>query len=191
VSKIIESTTSNTVGGKKLPSSQPGALENDVFTGLIDQKTKRMNVLTVTGKNWTPQAERTITKAFDDVQNQLQFPATLMKVGDSFTQRLKLQVPVPGLQPGGMFGVLKYTMRRIEAPIAFFDITADIESATKSSEMHIAVEGGGLGSMRFNLENKLPMDYATSKIIRLSMDTPEVRVTVKTNSNTRMEYMAK
>jgi hypothetical protein len=80
---------------------------------------------------------------------------------------------------------------QIEAPIAFFDITTDIELATKNSEMHIAVEGGGSGSMRFNLENKLPIDYVTSENMRLTMDAPEVRVTVKSNSNTRMEYTAK
>jgi hypothetical protein len=114
-----------------------------------------------------------------------------MKIGDSFTQRLKLQVPVPGLQPVDMFAVVKYTLRRIEAPIAFFDIATDIELATKNTEMHIAVEGGGSGSMRFNLENKLPTDYVTSGNMRLTIDAPEVRVTVKGSSNTTMEYMAR
>ncbi len=191
VSKVIENTTSSTVGSKKLPSTQPAALQDAVFTGLIDQKTKRMNILSVKGKDLSPQAEDTITKALNEAQNQLQFPARPMKIGDSFTQRLKLQVPVPGLQPVDIFAVLKYTLRRIEAPIAFFDITTDIELATKNSEMHIAVEGGGSGSMRFDMENKLPMDYVTSENMKLTMDAPEVRVTIKSNSTTRMEYLAK
>ncbi|MBP1750758.1 MAG: hypothetical protein H6Q52_3297 [Deltaproteobacteria bacterium] len=191
VSKVIENTTSNTVGGKKLAPTQQAALEDAVFTGLIDQKTKRMNILSVKGKDLTPQAESMIRKALDDALNQLQFPSSPVKIGHTFAQRLKLQVPVPGLQPVDMFAVVKYTLRKIEVPVAFFDIMTDLELATKNSEMHIAVEGGGSGSMRFDMENRLPMDYVTSENMRLTIDAPEVRVTVKSNSNTRMEYTAR
>jgi hypothetical protein len=191
VSKVIEDTTSNTVGGKKLPSTQPAAIEDAVFTGLIDQKTKRMDILSVKGKNLAPQAESSITKVLDDAQKQPQFPDYPMKIGDTFTQRLKLQIPVPGLQPVDMFNIVKYTLRKVESSFALFDVKTDFELATKNSQMQMSVEGGELGSMRFDMQNKLPLDYITSGDMRLTIDTPDVRVTIKSNTNTKMEYIAK
>jgi len=186
VIKVVENTSSYTMGGKKVPSGP--RLEDAALTGLIDGKTKRINILSIKGKDLPPQVEGILTKIFEDAQNQLEFPAYPMKPGDSFTQRLKLQIPVPGLQPLDFFTIVKYTLKEIEASFAVFDIKIDLELATKNSELQMSVEGGGLGTMRFDMKNGLPLYYVSSMDLRFTIDAPDMRFTMKSTFDTKREY---
>lgn len=186
--KIVEHSNTNIANCKIIPSTRPDILEEVVYTGMIDGKTKTLNIISVKGKNLPPEAENIIKEMMEEVQKQLQMPAYPLKTGDSFTNRLKLHIPVPGLQPVEMFIVLKYTLKKIESPLAFFNIKIDLELAMKESEENATAKGGGSGSMRFDIKNRLPIDCIMLLKMKVTLDTPEVKMVVKSKSNTKMEF---
>jgi hypothetical protein len=188
ICKILEHSNTNIANGKVVPSILPDILEELVYTGIIDGKTKKVNVISIKGKNFPPEAESIIKDMVGEVQDQIQMPDYPLRPGDTFTKRLKLNIPVPGLQPVDMFIVMKFTLEKIEFPLAFFDIKNDLELAMQESEINVTAKGGGSGSMRFDIENQLPIDYIISLKMKVTLDTPEVKMVVKSKSNNKMEF---
>ncbi len=77
--------------------------------------------------------------------NQITYPDDkTLKVGESVTQEIPLNLPIPGISAAMNFRIV-YTLTRIDGHLAYFDITQtyEMESATLQNEMRASGSGSG------------------------------------------------
>ncbi len=187
--KVIEKKTLYTRGGEEFPGSETGEIES--FSGLIDPATKKMGLLDVTGRNLPPGAKDAMARVLEDAQNGLQLPDYPLRIGDAHTRRQKteIEIPMPGYEAIAGIVVTTYTLKRIVTPLAFFDVRMDCEIDSKNLAGGLSAACKGTGSLRFDMQERLPREYLLSKDMTLEVDTPEARNSVRSRSTTKIEYM--
>ncbi|KQV47009.1 hypothetical protein ASC95_26240 [Pelomonas sp. Root1217] len=109
-----------------------------------------------------------------------------LKVGESVEVPLNmaLPMPLPG-GAGGMQGLVRYTLARVDKGVAHFDLSMDLNmnvdtpipkpAATDASPqmLHMQITGGGKGTSSLRLADRLPLASQLAMDMKMTMNGPD------------------
>ncbi|HLO95938.1 MAG TPA: hypothetical protein VK195_16650 [Burkholderiaceae bacterium] len=120
-----------------------------------------------------------------------------LRVGDSLDLPLEMNLPIPGLPGGSNAGKVtaRYTLTKVEAGVAFFDIGASLDfkldlpmpaaqaasaasapadaEPPKPSPVQMVMTGGGTGHMQWRLADRLQLHNDMEMQMAMQMPLPE------------------
>lgn len=189
-SKFIKNETETIINGKSISSPETNNIKNITLIGLINTKNNKINVLSIKGEKVSLKLENMLKKMYDDIQqNQPNFPKTPIKVGNTFIKQYRTQLQIPESEPINMVVTGTYTLTSIKASLATFTLESDFELLSKDNkDMKISLEGGGIGTVRFDIKNKFVIDYTTPFNIHAVIDIPDAIMTIISNADLKINY---
>lgn len=183
--KIIENRTTLGLDATKAAPGLQGKIES--YTGVIVPNTKRMRVLSIGGKDLSQKENNFWTMAVNREQDSLRLPAYPMKIGDAYTHRHAAAVTIP-FKTIEVNVFSTYTLRKIEGALALFDIASECALSPQHMQDGMSAAGSGTGSLRFDLQKQMPLNYLSSVEIKVEVDGPEAMTSVVDRSTVRIEH---
>jgi len=129
---------------------------------------------TIIGDKIDENTRYTLRSTLENVQEQITFPEKPLKVGDSFTQRLPMSIPVAGLEPVQVLIETTYVLSSIENYIARFDIEQDIRLDATVKQTNIESSGTGTGISEYDINNQYITKYKTDSDISLKINVEDL-----------------
>jgi hypothetical protein len=184
--RIVEIKSSNEMNGKITKKSNRDA-PNNYFSGVVDKKTKRINILSFNGNKLPADTDELKIKMLNDAIYYMQFPDYPLKTGGTFTNRIKQQIPTRTLGTIDLILIADYKLVKLDQDFALFNITLNLEIDSSTIPKQLSIKGGGSGTMRFDMKERIPCDYWSNLNMLFSEDGPEVKFTMKSESVTKTE----
>jgi hypothetical protein len=121
----------------------------------------------ISGKAITDTAEKKVTQLMNAVQNKVKFPDHALKIGDSFTQDVPLNLPMADNSDGQTDVKATYTLTAIKDGNAYFDMVQNADIKLNIKGVGLTISGAGTGKLIFNLKNSFPTDYKTTLTMKV------------------------
>jgi hypothetical protein len=101
------------------------------------------------------------------LMNPIKFPAKPIRVGESFSQSLPINMPVQGVTDAKIVILATYTLKSVNSKSAYFDIIQNYTVTSGWDSIKISIVGNGHGQMTYDrAESK-----ATSTTIQSTAET--------------------
>jgi hypothetical protein len=111
------------------------------------------------------------SSVLNSLQNQIKFPATALKVGDTFTQDGPLNLPMGDMGASTKKTLINtvYKLVSIADGKAYFDITqtADLEITVKGA--NVMLTGAGAGKLVYSMKDNFPLSLNSTIAIKLNV----------------------
>jgi hypothetical protein len=148
------------VGEKDIPMPAKTNVETIIY-GHVGPDGK-LKADSLNGKNVKDTSEKKITQLMNSIQNKIKFPDEALKIGDTFTQDVPINLPMAGNGSGNTNIKAVYKLISISNGQAYFDIiqTADINLDLKG--IVIAIKGNGTGKLIYSIKDSFPLDYTSN-----------------------------
>lgn len=132
-------------------------------------------------------AQKTLTM-MNSMLKMVNFPNHPLKVGDSFTQQIPLNIPMfKGISNNI---ATTYTLVSIQGNRANFDIKQDMSMHMDiKGKMSIAMTGVGAGKMIYDVSNSFPISYTTNANMDIAVKADNINVTGKMQMGGTMTYV--
>lgn len=116
------------------------------------------------------------------------FPNHPLKVGDSFTQQIPLNLPMfTGLSNNV---ATTYTLVSVQGNKANFDIKQDMNMHMDiKGKVNITMTGTGTGKMTYDISNSFPITYTTDANMDIAVKADNMNVTGKMQLSGTMTYV--
>jgi len=160
------------VNGNELPIDANN-LGGQEITGLCNGE--KMQLDTSNGKQLADSLKNVVVNSLNNVQAQIYFPPTALKVGDTFFQDIPIAVPLTGIAMQ-VNTHLVYKLIVIQNNIALFDITQSINYKVTTPQGETNITGTGDGKLFFNIANSFLKLYQTN--LSLSYHMPMDKLTM-------------
>jgi hypothetical protein len=153
----------------KAYATEAGKVSVDAVNGNADETTK-------------VEIQKMINQLFQNIE----FPNKAMKIGDTFTQEVPMEMPVSGNTLSMMINVT-YTLKEIKGIQAFFDYTQAINMDFKVAKGTSTATGSGSGKMIYNMPANYITDTTGDMIMDMVMKMGEMEMKMKLNAKTSMK----
>lgn len=133
----------------------------------------KMSIDSIAGKKTDDLLKTTMSKLVENITANIQFPEKPMKIGDTFTQSIPMDMPMAGMAYKINCKAI-YKLVSIANNKANFDMRYDISSDVAAGQgMAIKMAGDGDGNFIYDI----PANYATSMLsnmnVKYSMTMPQ------------------
>lgn len=132
------------------------------------------------GKEVSEEDKKVIISVFEQLGKSLsQIETKPIGVGESFTQKMPFDFPVPGVANVGMEMTIVYKLVRIVGKIADFDtITSFKLAASAESEPALKIEatGDGTGSLIYDIEKRVALKNISKFNMEMVLPTDDARI---------------
>lgn len=172
-----------TVNGQTTPL--PNILKSQVMYGSYSPVGTTFVLDSLAGKKLGDTLTQKMQKTFENYQSKIQFPNTPMKVGDTFTQDLPLNIPLIST-PSDVKAKTIYTLRSIEGNKAFFDTKNNLDMALNLQGISMTVVGDGNGKMVYDITSNYATSITMNMNLNYTMNMPQSEGT-KMNGRMKME----
>ncbi len=169
--------------------------ENSPLTGLViegaflDQKKLRID--TIISENANDALRGALRSTVETMLQQVKFPSTPMKVGDTFDQSIPMSIPVPGMPPIEMTIKTNYKLREITKNLAKFDIEQKVTLDMDVAPVKINVEGQGTGTTDFDFTISTIVDYSAKLDFVMKMLIEDITLTANASSVSKQQVVMK
>lgn len=179
-----KATSTQTNNGKKTVVENPvsGLVAKGRYSG--DSK---FVIDTLISDKLTADLENTIRYMLENVQNQITFPAEPMKVGDSFEQKVPMNMPVAGGNPISMLITTTYKLKNIKGNLALFDIAQKVQLDMVAEQTNIAASGSGTGISEFDIKNSFITKYESDLSMNLTAAINELTIVTTVNTQSKQQ----
>ncbi|UMY65105.1 MULTISPECIES: DUF6263 family protein [unclassified Flavobacterium] len=116
-----------------------------------------------------PQFKKTLLDMLGSTLNQITYPEEKsLRIGDSFTQEIPLNMPVPGATLHMNIRII-YTLKRIDGNLAYFDIAQSYEMQSGMSKVDMSATGTGTGKMEYDIRHGFFRAMDTQSIMQMDL----------------------
>ncbi len=157
VQKLLDSSSDSRDKDGKL-ISMPDPMKDFIGLGVNGALNRKfgMRLAGITGKMLPPDQEQAVKVAFSSQLPPFsEAPIGPLKIGDSFEKQSPFALPMAGQQPMQFRLTTKYTLKRIQGKMAFFDVALTFNKVDSMIGAKIDMTSSGSGTMEYNLETKL------------------------------------
>ncbi len=164
-------------------------IQPNPITGLIlegsYQKGVKLKVDTLISETIDNNMRSAIRSMLENVQQQIEFPVDPLKVGDSFSQELPMEIPIAGIKSIKIVIGTNYTLISIKNGIAFFDIVQKVALNMAVEQVDISATGGGKGVSEFDIKNGMISKYEVAIDMNMGIVMEGITVEAKVKTNTK------
>ena len=175
---FTKSKTDVEMNGQKTDSPNPflntkiiGSYENgshmkiEKIEGNLDENTKKM-LMDMTAQ----------------MQTEVNFPNEGLNIGDSFTNKNPMKMPIPNVGEMNMTINTTYTLKKVENNEAYFDVDQDFVMNSDSSQMNLDASGKGTGKSIFSIDKNLFSNMDSDVKMQMKIKMPN-NMTMENTSN--------
>jgi hypothetical protein len=170
-----------TINGKE--NTMPVPVSNENIYGFYTTDGK-MDIDSIAGKKVNAALKENMIKLMEGIQAKVKFPDKLMKVGDTFTQSMPIDIPIAGFS-AKMNNTITYKLTAIENNKAHFDLKYDMVSDMSGQQISITMTGGGDGKFVYDIPASYGVDMISNMNINYSLSMPQAPA-VKMNGKLKM-----
>ncbi|GGB76371.1 hypothetical protein GCM10007424_15460 [Flavobacterium suaedae] len=138
-----------------------------------------------------PLLKNTFLSTMQTMQKQLFIPNREVKVGESFTQNMPLEIPMGAGQHLKMDNDITYKLVKIENGKAYFDVLYDVEMQMDSTEGIADGSGSGTGTFVYDIKNNFPVEVTSNITLSMQMKQDMFTIEVVNNSISRQQVTIK
>ena len=139
----------------------------------------------ITRKKIEPALADALKESIAQMMQSVKFPEAPMNVGESFSQKVPMNLPIPGAVPMQVEITTTYMLREIDAKTAYFDLIQESSAASEKNATTLEMASSGKGTMVYNRElgQMTNMETESSMSMRVSIGV----LTVLSKGNTKSE----
>lgn len=157
--------------------------EDTSMTGLIIEGSyedgTKLKIDTMISDTMDEATKSVIKSTLENVQQQISFPERPMKTGDTFDQRIPLQIPIGGQSPVKVVIVTNYKLTSIKNNKATFDIKQDVTLDISTEQNNVSATGTGTGVSEFDIANSTITRYESDLAMTMSLTENNLLITAK------------
>lgn len=159
-------TTQKTINGVE-SNEPPNPMTGQAIFGQYTADGK-MQIDSISGKVLDEQTKQAIGSGISNMINQMQFPTTPMKVGDTFNQQVPFNLPMASADLKATIDIV-YKLTSVDGNLAHFDLdeSMDLNMSTEKNGTTLNVKGDGKGNGKLVYDIK--DNYAASRNADLKM----------------------
>src|SRR5690606_7875317 len=150
-----------TMNGKEM--KQPNKFVGMQIKGYASEEGK-VNIDAIEGNSDTA-TKAALQKMISEVLRNVEFPNKAMRIGDTFTQEVPMEMPMNGTTLN-MLTNLTYTLKEVKESQAFFDYTQSLSLNFEVANGNTTATGSGSGTMIYDM----PANYITGSTGDMIMD---------------------
>jgi hypothetical protein len=144
------------INGQPHNFDQPNPFANTIIRGSTNGDGK-ISIDTVEGEI-DEVVKTSIQQLINNIQGNIKFPDSEIKIGDSFDQEVPMDLPIPNVQSKMVLNI-HYTLKEIKDDQAIFDlqqkIHLEMNMSDKERSANGAGSGSGAGTMTFDMRKKI------------------------------------
>jgi hypothetical protein len=164
----------------------PNQLSGLIMEGYYDPDSK-IHIDTMISSTLDQATKNLVRNTITSFQAQINFPETPLKKGDSFEQRVPIEMPLPGFQPIKMLIIMKYTLVDIRQNTAYFDlqqeVTLDMVLDKDQVTAAVTASGSGTGVCEFDMSYSALTKYES--IMAMNMEVSVAEIVLKGTVNVK------
>jgi hypothetical protein len=174
-------TTIQNLNGVEKQQEQP-------LTGLIIEGSysngSQLKVDTMMSVNLDDNVRSVMKSMLEQVQQQLKFSEAPLKIGDSFDQKVPMEIPMAGLKPIKLIITTNYKLTDIKGDKALFDLIQTVTLDLAADSMNVTATGGGLGLSEFDIVNETVTRSESNLDIKMKVTMNELTIDGTANTKT-------
>lgn len=140
---------------------------------------------TMISKTMDNTAMKIFRSTIDIVPQQIKFPETPLKIGESFEQKLPMKIPVAGLRSAGVVTITNYKLVEIKGAKAIFDVLSNITMDVADNKAGISATGEGFGVLEFDIINNMVTRDESELTMIMKMNVNGLLLSSKTISKSK------
>jgi len=158
---------------KNIMNEKETVVENPA-TGLIvegsyNSEGNKMTIDTLISDKLDDGFKNMLRATIENVQQLVIFPETPLKVGDSFEQKVPMEIPMPGVAPIKILINTTYNLKSIENSIAKFDFKQTVQLGIENPAAEISASGGGTGTSEYDITMNVMSTYESDLKMNMEM----------------------
>ena len=179
---VFEKVTSSQKQNDKL--KEHTSMTGLIIEGFYENGTK-LRIDTMISDTMDESTKSIIKSTLENVQQQISFPESPMKIGDTFDQKLPLQIPIGGQSPVKIVLVTNYKLTSIKGNKATFDIKQTVTLDISTEQNNVTANGTGTGVSDFDISNSTITRNETDLTMTMSMTENDLVTTAKIKSKSK------
>jgi hypothetical protein len=149
-----------------------------IIEGFYEDGTK-LKIDTMISDTMDEATKSVIKSTLENVQQQISFPERPMKIGDTFVQKIPLQIPIGGQSPVKVVIVTNYKLTSIKNKNATFDIKQAVTLDISTEQNNVSATGTGTGVSEFDIVNSTITRYESDLAMRMSLTENNLVIAAK------------
>jgi len=171
-----------TIGDKEI-ELPTGQLIGQEMEGVCDTAGK-IQFKPITDTGTTGQIKSAITKMLSTLLTKMKFPEKPMRIGDSFTQEMPLDIPLPGVKMDAQIKII-YKLVAISNGIADFDMDQEVLFNFGKGEtvsLNGSGSGKGAGNVKFDIKNYMMTNMQSDLAFNFNIKMDKITLTAKAHT---------
>ena len=137
------------------------------------------------GSKMADTSEAHITQMMNTIQKNINFPDHPMKIGDSFTQDMPLNIPIAGNSVAAT-AKATYKLLSISGGYANFDVNQSMDMTVTVKGVAVHLTGSGAGKMVYSIKNNFATEYST--LLNMTVTGSIKTLQINATATMDMEY---
>jgi hypothetical protein len=147
------------VGGKAIPI--PSKINSGINIYGHAGADGKLKADSIGGGKMKDTSQQKMSQAMNSIQNMIKFPDHPLHIGDTFTQDMPFNIPVPGNNMTTNAKVV-YKLVSITNGNAYFDVTQSMNMTIPIKGESVTLTGAGTGKVVYDIKNSFPVDYKST-----------------------------
>lgn len=174
-SKINFDDLNVNVNGKNIPVPIDKIKTTATVYGHVDMSGRLRADSIGGGQKLTDTAAEKVTQMMEMVQKSIKFPDRPMKMGETFTQDMPMNLPISGNKINLDSKVI-YKLTRIEGGNAYFDVQQSMDFSLPVEGKILNLSGGGTGKMVYSIKDHFATDYETNMDLKFTGEIKTLKI---------------
>lgn len=122
--------------------------------GFLYDKIK-VKVDSVVNNSLTDSLKKTVASMMENTYTNVAYPVEPMKIGNSFTQEVPMNIAIPGFDSIEMIVVTTYKLTDVIGNKVFFNLVQNLKMKSDNTSMTMFIKGEGKGKLEYDIQNKI------------------------------------
>ena len=173
------------VNGKDMPIPMPKNTSTRMFGHITAGG--QMSVDSLNGQKIPDSVAQKTLGMMNSMMRMVKFPDHPLKVGESFTQQIPLNIPMLNGMSNNI--ATTYTLVSVQGNIANFDVKQDMNMHMDiKGKVTISMTGAGTGKMTYDIAKSFPVTYTTDASMDIAVKADNINVTGKMQMGGTMNF---
>ena len=175
------------VSGKSIPIPTDKLSAGVSIYGHVGQDGK-IKADSIGGQKIKDTSEAKVSQMMNAIQKNIKFPDHPMKIGETFTQDMPLNIPVAGSNMN-LDSKVVYKLVSIAEGNAYFDVQQSMDLTIPVGGASINMNGAGTGKLIYSIKDSFATDYSTSIAIKFSGKIKTLQIDATAVMNMDYKYV--
>lgn len=170
-------------------------IEENSMTGMIIEgkynSQNKLSIDTMISEKVSEEIKTSLKSTLENVQENIKFPQEPMHIGDTFLQKVPMQIPLAGLNPMNMEVTSVYKLIDIKNGKAQFYIVQDVSFDMNNNKADISATGKGSGTLEFDIDNFFINKFETELNMDMKIVSEQITINSKITSLSKLNVKIK